>query len=459
MSTVWRVDDAAQRDFIELSGDRNPIHVDPLVARRLPFGRVAVHGAHIMLHALDTLAAATPRAPRRVRCSFRHTVGIDDEIATTVSELSDSAASIRVTTDVWTAADIGVELGDPHAFREVALGPLPERVPEVHDIDSLASASGRIAVTMLVEPAVRRFPRLAERIGVTALAELVSLTRLVGMHVPGQRSLLSGVDVSLGQGGTHVGSLDYSVDVADARFSRVVIRVEGPSIAGTVTAFVRPAPVRQQLGDVRPEEREFAGQRWLVVGGSRGLGELTVRLLAAGGADVRFTFHRGADDAAALARSSDGAVAYRLDVHQLDTGLSAIQADGWRPTHLAYMATPPIFEGTREGYSTALFERLKAVYVDRFTDLLELLGTDRPRRVLWPSSVAVEHDVAGMAEYADAKRAGEAACARLAAADAELRIEMPRFPRLLTDQTTSFVPVEFGDAAVEVLAALRRLTG
>jgi hypothetical protein len=36
---------------------------------------------------------------------------------------------------------------------------------------------------------------------------------------------------------------------------------------------------------------------------------------------------------------------------------------------------------------------------------------------------------------------------------------MPRFPRLLTDQTTSFVPVEFGDAAVEVLAALRRLTG
>jgi hypothetical protein len=99
------------------------------------------------------------------------------------------------------------------------------------------------------------------------------------------------------------------------------------------------------------------------------------------------------------------------------------------------------------------------VYVDRFTDLLELLGTDRRRRVLWPSSVAVEHDVAGMAEYADAKRAGEAACERLAAADAELRIEMPRFPRLLTDQTTSFVPVEFGDAAVEVLAALRRLTG
>jgi hypothetical protein len=459
MPIVWRVDEAAQRDFVELSGDRNPIHVDPLVARRLPFGRIAVHGMHLLLQALDTLSAATPRAPRRVRCSFRHSVGIGDEITTTLTDLSETAAVLRITVDVWTVAEARVELGDPLPSRDAALPPLSESPPELHDIDSLAFASGEIPVTMLLEPASRRFPRLTERIGVAALAELVSLTRLVGMHVPGERSLLSTIDVALADRGAATLGLRYSVTTADERFSRVVIEVDGPTLSGTVSAFVRPPPVAQQLGDVRPADAEFAGQRWLVVGGSRGLGELAVRLLAAGGADVRFTFHQGAGDAADVARSTGSAEPYRLDVDDPDAGLAAILAGAWQPTHLAYMATPPIFDGTREAYSAALFERLRAVYVDRFVELVERLGPERLHSVLWPSTVAVEHTVPGLAEYADAKRAGETACARLSDAHPHLRVDTPRFPRLLTDQTTSFVPVEFGDAAGGVLAALRRVTG
>ncbi|MEK9662192.1 MAG: MaoC/PaaZ C-terminal domain-containing protein, partial [Alphaproteobacteria bacterium] len=32
--------------FGELSGDRNPIHLDPHTARRLMYGKPVVHGVH-----------------------------------------------------------------------------------------------------------------------------------------------------------------------------------------------------------------------------------------------------------------------------------------------------------------------------------------------------------------------------------------------------------------------------
>ncbi len=152
-------------------------------------------------------------------------------------------------------------------------------------------------------------------------------------------------------------------------------------------------------------------------------------LLAAGGADVRFTYHQGAADADDLVARVPAASAFRLDVHDLGAGLDAVLADGWRPTHVAYMATPPIFDGMRGVYSESLYDRLREVYVDRFLELLDRLDADQLSGVLWPSTVAVEGDVPGLAEYADAKRAGEAACARLAAEHPSLRDRDTSFPQ------------------------------
>ena len=79
--------------------------------------------------------------------------------------------------------------------------------------------------------------------------------------------------------------------------------------------------------------------------------------------------------------------------------------------------------------------------------------------ILWPSSEAVATEVPGLAEYADAKRAGEQACAAHAVEHPHLIVHAPRFPRLRTDQTASFVPVEADDPAPHVLAALRACSG
>ena len=95
MST-WRVDEAAQRAFADLSGDHNPIHLDALVARRTPFGRVAVHGMHLLLDALERLSSETSSCPRRVRSTFHRSVGLGDDVPRSVADIHDEVSLGKV---------------------------------------------------------------------------------------------------------------------------------------------------------------------------------------------------------------------------------------------------------------------------------------------------------------------------------------------------------------------------
>src|SRR6185295_14915799 len=44
---------ADQKRFAKLSGDFNPVHLDPVAARRVVAGQPIVHGIHLLLRALE----------------------------------------------------------------------------------------------------------------------------------------------------------------------------------------------------------------------------------------------------------------------------------------------------------------------------------------------------------------------------------------------------------------------
>ena len=464
----WTVGPDTHAGFVVLSGDANPLHTDALAARRLPFGRVTVHGVHLALDTLERLVAITDDVPSRVSATFRQPVGVGD-VVTTEFDTDDLVATARLTVDGRVVADLRIDLQRDQRIAgatplgDTRLAPLTTgRAAAERRLDDLAGRSGSVPLQGDPAAIAECFPRLVDRLTGVTVAEFLAATRLIGMEVPGLHSLLSSFDVTIGTPQAPLRtSLGFRVDNVDERFSRVEIGIDGPTIRGTAIAFVRPAPVDQIIDTSTVTPGEFVGVRALVVGGSRGLGAAAVQLLAAGGADVRFTYRCGADDAA-LVTAASGATAFALDAAgeaaAVAEGLGAITHDGWMPGHLAWFASPPIFVGGRDTYSDTLFERFRRVYVDTFVSVTGQLDPERLQGVLWPSSEAVAVEIAGLAEYADAKRLGELACRELAAAHPHLVVDVTRFPRLRTDQTASVVPVEAADPAPHVLAALRHFT-
>ena len=441
-------DMADQIRFAEASGDRNPMHLDAVAARRTPAGAPVVHGVHMLLWALDVLARtdAEKKPVRRLTARFKRFVTVGEAAALTVTKRTEASVWLDLAVAGLTSAQIAVDFGASVSMWEAPAGEAMSAPAAAHDLtfERMDGLAGLLAFAAPPETVAAMFPAASGWLGPRRLAALAGMTLLVGMVCPGLHSIFSGLTVdACDDPDPQADHLHFKVERTDPQFRMVRMRVAGGGWVGAVDAFARLPPVPQAsshalLGVVGPAE--FAGSLALVVGGSRGLGELTAKLLAAGGAKVVITYRVGANEAEAVASDirAAGGLCDTLAYDASQPAETQLAKLGATPTHGYYFATPAIFKA-----QSALFarERLSAflnVYVDGFYHLAQAL---RARRndvsLFYPSSVYVTERPRGMIEYAMAKAAGETLCAEMNAAWAPAHVTVERLPRLLTDQTAS----------------------
>jgi len=466
---AFQTDD--QLAFASLSGDFNPMHVDECAARRLLFGKPVVHGMHAVLWSLNEWCGSQeqPVALCTLRADFQRPILVgtrvglevraDGQDGTEVVLRSDGKTFLRLRF-AWTPTE------SPEEFPGVIQDLLPASSECVlREETSLEGVSGATPLLLARREAAALFPRVFALLPTRQLATLLATTRVVGMECPGLHSLYSSASLDFSDPPVGLGSRDHSlrylVESVDRRFHLATMRVESPGASGLLRAFVRPAP-RAQLdfaaacSMVKPGS--FHGRRAWVVGGSRGLGEVAAKLLAAGGAEVTITYHRGADDASRVAseiRQGGGVAEIRqLNVLHAPDSAQPLGA-GDVPTDMLYFATPFIAPGDDPAFSSRLFDTYCEYYVHGFVRLAAALAPHGLRRVFFPSSVYVNDPPQNFAEYAAAKAAGEAACLGLEKAYPGLVVHKPRLPRVATDQTVSLAGREADDPAPLILDALR----
>lgn len=453
--------------FADLCGDYNPLHIDPVVARRLRFGSTVTHGIHLFARTLDELAARkvfSGRQPTSLAASFDNPV------------VSGALVEVRITVDGDRIAIVGAVAGRRSFSGNVELRPgsinehpiedagfTPAR-PQDLDFPPLSRA-GAVPLKLGSALLARLLPSLSRLTDLHWLADLLATTQIVGMHCPGMHSIYSSFRLRRADTlPTASSSMQYSVDGVESRHHLLRIRVAGASLAGAIEAFSRARPVAQRtLGEVAPlvTRDVFAGHRVLIVGGSRGLGELSAKILAAGGADVTITYARGKEDAeriCAEARALGRACAAQcLDVK------CEVMPDwlvGGRFSHVHYFASPLISRNVGS-WNETLFEQFVSTYVSAFARLVEHVMRkrtpgERSVRFLYPSSTFATHAQAGFMEYAVAKAAGEALCDHMQARYAASFLK-PRLPRLRTDQTSALIDIGAVDPFPIMLNVVREL--
>jgi NAD(P)-dependent dehydrogenase (short-subunit alcohol dehydrogenase family) len=201
----------------------------------------------------------------------------------------------------------------------------------------------------------------------------------------------------------------------------------------------------------------------LIIGGSRGLGALTAKILAAGGGKVILTYATGRADATELTEEirnqavSDVCQALQYNVHEeAATQLKNISAE---VTHLYYFATSSIARQKQSLFVMSLFDEFVQMYVKGFYDCCHYLGEHGSGALtaFYPSSVFVESNPPDMTEYCMAKMAGETLCTNMNRASGRVHIIVSRLPRLLTDQTATVLPIGTEDPLKVMLPVIRKV--
>ncbi len=448
-----------QQDFASLSGDYNPMHMDDAAARRTPAGACVVHGVQSFLWALEVLSTELPLDRlRSLDADFSQFLYVGEEVRLHLGRVTDKDARAELFVGETRISQYVVQFGAP----QESAAPVPagtisydrsrnEALPL--SWAEVEVAGGRVEMFRPDASALARYPGLSAAIGADRVNGLLALTRLVGMVSPGLHSTFHRISVKLVTE-RRGDALYFHTAKNDARFAIVTLGIAAPGLSGTVKASRRTPPTMQPRSDTLRADHpmpRFEGHVALVVGGSRGLGEVTAKLLGLAGVHVVISYVRGEEEAASVAAdivSAGGrAETIRLDV--LASPANQLSALNAMPTSVYYFATERITGRALPGFSAPLFDRFCAVYVTAFHDLCLALSTggERTLQVFYPSSVFVSDPNKGMAEYAMAKAAGEVLAADLNRFHPKLSIVVSRLPRVATDQTAGMIEVEMGSPA------------
>ena len=445
--------------FARLSSDWNPMHLDHAFARRSQMGAPVVHGIHTLAWAADAVLRSLPFVIANLRVRFLQPLYLDETASVRIRDRTEQRIEIEVVAANTVVASISLSSapGKP-AAETTQLSSLPVTgfaEPANLPFEQLGGQAGAVATGDADVESL--FPALTDAIGAAAVRDLLATSQIVGMACPGLHSLFAGLDVNCNRETGRESALAYAVSKADPRFRSLQIDVSGAGITGRLDAFARPAPpIQPSMSEVsaRVSGKPFAGQRSLVIGGSRGLGEVTAKIVAAGGGRPVITYRDSEHEAQQVAADIVGAGG-QCDILRYDAlspPREQLQKLGDAVDCCYYFATPKIFQRKSALYEPEKLRAFLGFYADGFFELCTALAHDGAGKLamFYPSTVAIDQASGATAEYAMAKVAGEILAKYLNEFMSGIHVISRRLPRILTDQTAT-VGVASADNALDVM--------
>jgi acyl dehydratase len=457
-------DQSNQRFFADLTGDYNPIHISDVLARRMLFGRQIVHGIHLIFWSLEEWQNIHAKNYKIItlQANFIKPVFLGDKVKLNIVE-NNNEIKFEISGDSRQFATINLVVEfqhPPNNYNSFNSAEWNNEPVELSGAD-LVNHKGHLTASINVDRLRTGFPLTYQKSDIGQIAFLASTTRLIGMNCPGLHSIYSNLKIDFTKQNSER-EYEYFVKKFDSRFKRVEIEI-GSGLA-KILSFLRPGiRVQEPFSRIKSKitPNEFVRMNALVVGGTRGLGEVTVKLLAAGNANVHFTYFKGRDDAARIAneiRKANQKInePIMLDVVSMGAeGLSLLLKEK-EITHLFYFATPFIFSGQRDNFDYKLFDTFCCYYLGGLLKIISALR-DTLTHIFIPSTDALNHLQKNMVEYTAAKSAAEI-YSKSIESSGNIKIMYPRLPRIDTDQTNSLLPVENEDPSPQMIKYIRLLS-
>ncbi len=447
-----------QNLFAELSGDINPIHINPLEARKTLAGECIVHGIHAFLWSLELLLIVNKGIFSDYDVVFKKFIPlnykvyiywdankkeltIENEEKFILVRIKCKNRFVLIKRDNSITVEHKKILSKPFEYKNLKL---------LEGLHQKSIYGGNIKNAQLL------FPTLCKFLGKYLVYELSIISNIVGMQCPGLNSLFTACRFSLIREENVIPT--FQIKSFNQKINYLKIIYNGKNIMSEMEAFITPKSpsslISSELKNKLKSNQIYKNKKVLIIGGSRGIGSFLAKIIALLGGKVTITYLKGAKEAKEVSGdinlkvSTKSANYIKFDV--LNDAYSEVFKFSF--DYLFYFATPKIFGENKKAFDQNVYSRFRQCYCESFEKISKNFILEGGNNIFYPSSIAIDEQTKGLEEYILAKEEGEKICERLKKRHKK-NIKFMRLPRIMTDQTLTILPIKAQDpfnAALEI---------
>ena len=442
------------KNFSQLSGDYNPIHIDEVYARKTITGTCVVHGIHNLLWVLELVAKKNSGFFKEIYAQFLNPVFVGSEVKYSWEAKKNYftiySGGEKVAIVYFNELVKNFNKEDLHGLETINLlnKPInlnPNDVSEKSSLNPYFSGDSHLAESM--------FPCLSKKIGKGLVCQIASLSEVVGMQVPGLHSLFSSAEIKIKR---NIGIPKIYISSFNKRYQMVKLECQYKDLDAKLEAVFRPPPVEiPSCSNIKTiiKTEDFSKVQALIVGGSRGLGAWVAKILALGGAKITITYNFGKKDAEEIQEDiiKSGGHCRILKI-TINKSLQLNLPD-YDFNQMFYFASSKISQNKSSNFDNSMYKEFYRIYVQGFINLVELSIQKNVKCVFYPSTVFIDESNQMFQEYMKAKLEGELFCKKINK-ESKIIILHPRLPKMLTDQTASLISSDYSDVSKTIMPYL-----
>lgn len=419
-----------QIEFAKISKDYNDIHLEKNIARKLIFGQQIVHGVNILITALKLLKNYNKKI-RVISCEFKEPIFLYKKITFFKIE-NNSSTTILVKSNKEIKTIISIN-NDIH---------------NIYKNDSIKLDNSKKNKKILINRNKFLVPKnylgLKKFFSEVQIKEILSLSFFIGIIYPGKYSLIAGLHIDFRQNLIANSNISFSVIKIDQRINKSIIEFQG-NIIGNIFAFSYKIPIFKNIEKLKKKIRPIntlKNKSSLIIGGSRGLGEITSKILSILGSKIYLTYYMGKIEATKIKDDIQKIVKNEckiIKLNMLDKKFITKIKDISNIDYIFYFASPKILNSNF--FDIKLFNNYKKIYCDNFYKICKTLNSKSKKKikVFYPSTIFLDYKIKKFREYVKAKSHGEKIVKKINKQFKNINVCSIRLPEMNTSQNISIL--------------------
>lgn len=413
MMYSFKINKLKQLNFIKISADKNPIHLIEKNLSKLNLEGTVVHGMNVVLKSLDMLTKEKiikPSQIYQIKCKFAKMIFLDEVIK--INFNFENKKKIFISIYSKGVLCIILELffnnklltDENIKLKNKIINSLPKNNSLKHKKKLI-----KINHVPLIKQISKSYPYLSKNLNYKIISSLIMMSTSVGMYWPGKNSLFVGFNIFLKK----IKKKDINLKIlkTDNRTGYSIINYKSYNCIGKIFTFFTQERAQQPsltYLSKRIPKRALIKHKALIIGGSRGLGELTAKIIATSGGNVTITYNNNQMLAKNLLKIfNKRKLRLRIKKFKINKNgnFNNKTLKNCNYNCLYYFATPLIYRQKNIKFDKKIFRDFNNIYSKALIKIIKSLKI-KNLIIFYPSTVYNFRKNKNFSEYIHAKRDG-----------------------------------------------------